>query len=221
MSRSAGLHDPGSLPDAEIVQARIEQARRAGESVLVLGDFDADGLTGLAILAEALRWLGVVVEPYVPHRTAEGHGLSLAAVARAREAGHTLIITADTGSTSVAEVAAARQAGIDVIVTDHHVLGSQLPDAVALVNLQRPDSHYPDRRLSGAGVAFKVAQLLMGGQPGGAAAALGAGGPGRHRVGRGRGAHRRREPRHRASRPAPAGPCTTPRPGSPAGCSAA
>jgi len=168
----AGLHDPGSLPDAEIVQARIEQARRAGESVLVLGDFDADGLTGLAILAEALRWLGVVAEPYVPHRTSEGHGLSMAAVARAREAGHTLIITADTGSTSLAEVAAARQAGIDVIVTDHHVLGSQLPDAVALVNLQRPDSHYPDRRLSGAGVAFKVAQLLMGGQPGGAAAAL-------------------------------------------------
>ena len=144
-----------------------------GSPVLVLGDFDADGLTGLAILVEALRWLGLEAEPYVPHRTEEGHGLSMAAVERAKDAGHGLIITADTGSTSLAEVAAARQAGIDVIVTDHHVLGPERPDALALVNLQRPDSRYPDRRLSGAGVAFKVAQLLMADRPGGAEAALG------------------------------------------------
>ena len=147
-------------------------ARRAGESVLVLGDFDADGLTGLAILVVALRWLGMEAEPYVPHRTEEGHGLSMAAVERAQEAGHGLIVTADTGSTSLAEIAAARQAGIDVIVTDHHVLGPERPDALALVNLQRPESRYPDRRLSGAGVAFKVAQLLMAERPGGADAAL-------------------------------------------------
>jgi single-stranded-DNA-specific exonuclease len=158
---AAGLHDPALLPDAEIVRARIDAARRAGESVLVLGDFDADGLTGLAILSEALRHLGLSVEPYVPDRTGEGHGLSDEAVAHARRAGHGLIITADTGSASVAEVAAARAAGIDVIVTDHHVLAAELPAAVALVNLQRPDSSYPDRRLSGAGVAFKVAQLLL------------------------------------------------------------
>ncbi len=168
----AGLHDPRSLPDADVVQARIDRARRAGESVLVLGDFDADGLTGLAILVEALRWLGMQAEPYVPHRTAEGHGLSMAAVERAQEAGHGLIVTVDTGSTSLAEVAAARQAGIDVIITDHHVLGPERPDALALVNLQRPESRYPDRRLSGAGVAFKVAQLLMADRPGGADAAL-------------------------------------------------
>ena len=157
----AGLHDPGLLPDAAAVRERVAAARRAGESVLVLGDFDADGLTGLAILTETLRRLGLTVEPYVPDRTGEGHGLSLEAVARARAAGHGLIITADTGSASVAEVAAAADAGIDVIVTDHHVLGSPLPAAVALVNAQRPDSAYPDRRLSGAGVAFKVAQLLL------------------------------------------------------------
>ncbi len=168
----AGLHDPALLPDAALVRDRIAQAQAAGESVLVLGDFDADGLTGLAILVEALRWLGVTAEPYVPHRTEEGHGLSMAAVEQARRAGRRLIITADTGSTSIAEIAAAREAGIDVIVTDHHVLGDELPGALALVNLQRPDSDYPDRRLSGAGVAFKVAQLLMGSEPGGAAAAL-------------------------------------------------
>ena len=168
----AGLHDPSLLPDATLVRARVEAARRAGESVLVLGDFDADGLTGLTILTDALRYLGITAEPYVPDRTGEGHGLSLAAVERARAAGHRLIITADTGSGSVDEVAAAAAGGIDVIVTDHHVLGEERPAAVALVNAQRPDNRYPDRRLSGAGIAFKVAQLLLGDTPDGAAAAL-------------------------------------------------
>jgi len=167
-----GLHDPELLPDAAVVRERIAAAAGAAESVLVLGDFDADGLTGLAILTESLRMLDLVVEPYVPDRTGEGHGLSLDAVERARNAGHKLIITADTGSTSVREVAAAREGGIDVIVTDHHVLGDQRPDALALVNPQRPDSVYPDSRLSGAGVAFKVAQLLLGTTPGGASRAL-------------------------------------------------
>ena len=138
----------------------------------MLGDFDADGLTGLAILTEALRRRGLTVGPYVPHRTGEGHGLSMAAVDRARADGHRLIVTADTGSSSIAEVAAAKAAGIDTIITDHHVLGRTWPDAVALVNAQRPDSHYPDPRLSGAGIAFKVAQLLLSDTPEGRAAAL-------------------------------------------------
>jgi single-stranded-DNA-specific exonuclease len=168
----AGLHDPSLLPDAALVRARVEVARASAESVLVLGDFDADGLTGLTILTETLRKLALVAEPYVPDRSGEGHGLSMDAVERARLVGHGLIITADTGSSSVNEVAAARRAGIDVIVTDHHVLGEERPDAVALVNPQRLDSTYPDRRLSGAGVAFKVAQLLLAAEPGGTAAAL-------------------------------------------------
>jgi single-stranded-DNA-specific exonuclease len=168
----AGLHDPMLLPDAGTTRARVEAARAGGQSVLVLGDFDADGLTGLAILTEALQHLGISVEPYVPDRTGEGHGLSMAAVERAREAGHGLIITADTGSSSVAEVAAAREAGIDTIVTDHHVLDEVRPAAVALVNAQRPESVYPDRRLSGAGIAFKVAQLLLGDSAAGSAFAL-------------------------------------------------
>jgi single-stranded-DNA-specific exonuclease len=169
----AGLHDPALLPDAATVRSRVDAARRAGESVLVLGDFDADGLTGLAILTEALRRLGLSVEPYVPDRTAEGHGLSMAAVERAQAAGHTLIFTADTGSSSISEVAAAAAAGIDVIVTDHHVLAETRPEAVALVNAQRPESQYPDRRLSGAGIAFKVAQLLLSETAEDRAAALG------------------------------------------------
>ena len=84
----AGLHDPALLPDAGIVRDRVAAALAAGETALVLGDFDADGLTGLAILTLALRSRGLTVEPYVPDRSAEGHGLSADAVERAQAAGH-------------------------------------------------------------------------------------------------------------------------------------
>lgn len=159
---AAGLHHPRLLPDAGIFAERIERARLAGERVLVFGDFDADGLTGLAILVIALRRLGLATEPYVPSRSDEGHGLSLLAVRRARELGCSTIVTVDCGSSSVAEIEASRQAGLDVLVTDHHQLPSQLPRATALVNPHRSDSTYPDRRLAGSGVAFKLAQLLLG-----------------------------------------------------------
>ena len=162
-----GLHDPRLLPDAERLLARLEQARAAGEPVLVFGDFDADGLTGLAILVRALRAYGLDTEPYVPSRVDEGHGLSLRAVDTAQAGGRTLIVTVDTGSTSVAEVAEAARRGIDVIITDHHRLPPVLPAAVALVNPHRDDSTYPDPRLAGSGVAFKVAQLILADVPGG------------------------------------------------------
>lgn len=168
-----GLHDPAGLPDAAIVRERIERARQAGERVLVFGDFDADGLTGLAILVLALRRLGVDVLPYVPSRVDEGHGLSLAALDAAEEAGASLIVTVDCGSTSVAEIAEAGRRGIEVIVTDHHRVPAVLPPALAVVNPHRPDATYPDRRLAGSGIAFKVACLLLADVPGGREAALG------------------------------------------------
>ncbi|MBA2488137.1 MAG: single-stranded-DNA-specific exonuclease RecJ, partial [Chloroflexi bacterium] len=80
---ASGLHDPHLLPDARPFLDRIELARERGERILVCGDFDADGLTGLAILVRALRMLGLDAAPYVPDRSAEGHGLSVAAVERA------------------------------------------------------------------------------------------------------------------------------------------
>jgi single-stranded-DNA-specific exonuclease len=170
----SSLHDPRLLPDADLFAARIGRATRDAERVLVFGDFDADGLTGLAILVIALRRLGLSVEPYVPSRIDEGHGLSLAAIDAAAREGATVIVTVDCGTTSLSEVAAAQARGIDVLVTDHHRVPAQLPAAVAVVNPQRSDSRYPDRRLAGSGVAFKLAQLLLAdaGQVGPAAADL-------------------------------------------------
>jgi single-stranded-DNA-specific exonuclease len=167
-----GLHDSARLPDAALVLARLRAARDRGERVLVFGDFDADGLTGLAIMTLALRRFGVAVEPYVPSRLDEGHGLSMASLDAAVASGATVIVTVDCGTTSVAEVAAANDRGLDVIITDHHRVPATLPAALAVVNPHRPDSTYPDRRLAGSGVAFKVAQLLLADEPGGPAAAL-------------------------------------------------
>lgn len=160
-----GLHDPRLLPDSDLFLARIERARDARETVLVYGDFDADGITGLAVLVLALRAFGVTVIPYVPSRLEEGHGLSMAAVDTAERDGARVIVTVDTGTTSVAEIAAAQARGIDVLVTDHHRVPTVLPVALAIVNAHRPESRYPDRRLSGAGIAFALARLLLGDGP--------------------------------------------------------
>jgi single-stranded-DNA-specific exonuclease len=158
----AALHNPRLLPDADRLLERIREARARVERVMVFGDFDADGLTGLAQMTLALRRLGLDVLPYVPSRLEEGHGLSMASVEAAAAGGVGLIITVDTGSTSVAETAAAAERGVDVIITDHHHLPDVLPAAVALVNPHRADSVYPDPNLSGSGVAFTCARLLLG-----------------------------------------------------------
>ncbi len=168
----AGLHDPALLPDADRVLERLTRLRSEGGSVLVFGDFDADGLTGLAIMVRALRRFGLAAEPYVPSRLEEGHGLSSRAVAAATAGGHAVIITVDTGSSSVAQVDEANRAGIDVLITDHHRVPDVRPAAYALVNPHRPEATYPDPRLAGSGVALKVAQLLLAGLPGGPEAAL-------------------------------------------------
>jgi single-stranded-DNA-specific exonuclease len=136
----AGLHDPAQLPDADRLLARLHAARDRHERVMVFGDFDADGLTGLAIMTLALRRFGVAVETYVPSRLDEGHGLSLVAVDNAVARGATVIITVDCGTTSVAEIAIANARGIDVIVTDHHRVPAVMPDAIAVVNPYRPDA---------------------------------------------------------------------------------
>jgi single-stranded-DNA-specific exonuclease len=158
----ASLNDPRLLPDAAAFEARIRLAKERGERVMVFGDFDADGITGLAILTIALRRLGVDALPYVPSRLDEGHGLSLAAVEAAVATGAAVIVTVDTGTSSLAEATAASARGLDVLITDHHRVPDVLPPAVAIVNPHRHDATYPDARLAGSGVAFTLARLLLG-----------------------------------------------------------
>ncbi len=128
--------------------------------MLVHGDYDADGMTGAAVLAGALEELGAMVVPFVPHRTRDGYDLSPAGVERARAAGAGLIVTSDCGISAVDAVREASERGIDVVVTDHHRPGGELPAATAVIDPARRDHAYPFRELSGAGVSFKLVQEL-------------------------------------------------------------
>jgi single-stranded-DNA-specific exonuclease len=156
------LHPPDQLPDMLAAVERIEAAIRSREGILVHGDYDADGLASAALLTRALRELGARVEPFVPHRLRDGYDLGPAGLARAREVGAGLILTADCGVSAADAVDEAGRSGLDVIVTDHHRPPPRLPEAVAVVNPAREDAIYPFRGLAGVGVAFKLLQALYG-----------------------------------------------------------
>ena len=162
-----GLNDPRLLPDMDKAVDRLQRALASDETIAVFGDFDTDGVAGTALLVRALRELDASVVPYLPHRNDEGHGLNDDALRRLREDGASLLVTVDCGSSSATEVALAASLGLDTIVTDHHSLPPSPPEACALVNPRRSDSHYPYAHLTGAGLAFKLAEALCqaAGQP--------------------------------------------------------
>jgi single-stranded-DNA-specific exonuclease len=129
--------------------------------ILVIGDFDADGATSSALMVRALTRFGfAAVDFLVPNRFEFGYGLTPEIVALARTRSPSLIVTVDNGVSSNAGVAAARAAGIDVLVTDHHLPGSELPQANVIVNPNLPGSRFGSRNLAGVGVAFYVMAAL-------------------------------------------------------------
>mgnify|MGYP001174933627 CR=1 FL=1 len=160
-------YDPLRLAGMDRAVQRLHRAINRAERVGVFGDFDVDGVTGSAIVAEGLEPLGVPVVPYLPHRTEEGHGLSTPAVDHLVAQGVSLIITVDCGVTACDEVAYANRLGIDVIITDHHLPQSGLPDATAIIDPVLPGGSYPFHDLCGAGLAFKLVQGIyeFHGQP--------------------------------------------------------
>ena len=135
----------------------IVAAIRNKQSILIVGDFDADGATSTAVCLRALNMLGhKSVSFLVPNRFDFGYGLSPELVAVACENKPDLLITVDNGISSIQGVAAAREAGIDVVVTDHHLAGAELPDANAIVNPNQPGCNFPSKNLAGVGVIFYV-----------------------------------------------------------------
>ena len=153
-------NDPFLLPDMGSAVSRLQRALTTSEVVAIFGDFDADGVTGTALLAQALREMGAKVISYLPDRVDEGHGLNRDAIESLRAQEASLLITVDCGSSSVEEVETARSIGMDTIVTDHHSIPPVLPNASALVNPRRSDSTYPYDGLTGAGLSFKLAEAL-------------------------------------------------------------
>ena len=154
------LHDPFLLNDMTPAVERIGQAIKKKEDILIYGDYDVDGITGVTLLVSALKKWGGRVSYYIPHRIKEGYGLNKGVIEKAAREGIKLIITVDCGITALEEVACAHQRGIEVIVTDHHQPGKDLPQAAAIINPGRRDSSYPFRELAGVGVVFKLVQAL-------------------------------------------------------------
>lgn len=146
---------PPELADLERACERLEQALRAGEAILVVGDFDADGATSVALAVRALRAMGHTrIDYLVPNRFDFGYGLTPELVEVAAERRPDLIVTVDNGISAHAGVEAATRHGIDTLVTDHHLPGESLPPAVAVVNPNRGDCGFASKCLAGVGVVF-------------------------------------------------------------------
>ena len=153
----SGLLSPRSLHGIDVAAERLGRAVTAGEPVLVVGDFDADGATGTALAVSVLRAFGAPrVDFLVPNRFAFGYGLSpeLARVALEREPA--VVMTVDNGIASIEGVRLLQGAGVDVVVTDHHLPGAELPPAHAIVNPNAPGCRFPSKALAGVGVVYYV-----------------------------------------------------------------
>jgi single-stranded-DNA-specific exonuclease len=151
----ADLIAPEQLPGVNDAVRRIKSALINSEKITVYGDYDVDGITGVAILWQILTLLGANVDYYIPHRIDEGYGLNDEAVRYITDAGARLLITVDCGITAYSSAALARKLRLDLIITDHHQPGPEMPHALAIVH-PAADKSYPNQDASGSLVAFKL-----------------------------------------------------------------
>jgi len=153
------LISPEQMPGVEPAVHRLRQAITNKEKITVYGDYDVDGITGVAILWQILRLLGADVDYYIPHRIDEGYGLNAEAVQSLAKSGSKLLITVDCGVTAFNSAELAEQLGLDLIITDHHQPEPDLPKAVAIVH-PALEKDYPNQDSAGAMVAFKLAWAI-------------------------------------------------------------
>lgn len=154
------LYDPDLFPDMDKAIDRIVQALKAKESILIYGDNDVDGMTAAALLTEFFRSIGAKVYFDVPNRASLKKSLMGDALEFAKSKHCTLLITVDCGITAAKEIQEAVEQGIDVIITDHHEPTSKIPNCIATLNPKLINSTYPNRDLTGVGVAFKLAHAI-------------------------------------------------------------
>ena len=158
--------DPFSMSGMDRAVEMLLDAARSGGPVAIYGDFDVDGITGTAILCQAVTALGARPVPHLPNRLTDGHGLHESALRELAGSGASLLITVDCGTTAFAEVEFAKSLGMDVIVTDHHLAPDGVPFDTVVLNPSLP-GRYPYQGLTGAGVALKLAtaSLMRAGRP--------------------------------------------------------
>ncbi|HSM26232.1 MAG TPA: single-stranded-DNA-specific exonuclease RecJ [Anaerolineaceae bacterium] len=160
LDKESGAYDPFLLSGMGKAVERIFQSINNNDLIAVFGDYDADGITSTALLTEVLREFKANVLPYLPERE-EGYGVNTGAIEFLKESGVSLIITVDCGIRSPEELKFAQDLGMEVIVTDHHVPGEVLPDVFAIICPKVEGDPYPEKNLSGVGIAYKLAQALF------------------------------------------------------------
>jgi len=156
------LHSPWLMKDMEKAVERIDKAIHSKEKILVFGDYDVDGTTAVASFYQFISALHhtELTDFYIPNRYKEGYGISKAGIDFAYQNGFTLIVCLDCGIKSVELIDYAKSVGIDFIVCDHHLPGTTLPAAVAILNPKQIDCLYPFKELCGCGVGFKLMMAL-------------------------------------------------------------
>ncbi len=155
------LHDPGLMKGMKDAVARIHMAMESGEKVIIYGDYDADGITSVAVLKRALEILGLEPDYYIPRRLEDGYGLKNEALERIFRNGYSLCITVDCGIRAVSSAQFAKELGLDLIITDHHLPEEEPPSAIAVINPRQEGCPYPFKELAGVGVVFKLVQALF------------------------------------------------------------
>lgn len=154
------LYDPFLMLNMERAVERIVQAIDNNELIAVYGDYDVDGVTATALLVQVLQDLGGKARRYIPNRFEEGYGLNIEAIKTLADEGIKLIITVDCGIRSPEEADFSREQNVDMIISDHHEPKIDLPKAVAILCPKIPGDNYPEKNLSGVGLAYKIAQAL-------------------------------------------------------------
>jgi single-stranded-DNA-specific exonuclease len=157
----AKLPRPDTLKGLTEGVGLLEEALKQQQSVLIVGDFDADGATSTTLTLLAMRAMGMQhIDYIVPNRFEFGYGLTPEIVALAQQRHPDLIITVDNGISSVNGVKAAKEAGIKVLITDHHLPGAVLPEADAILNPNQHGCEFPSKNLAGVGVVFYLLSAL-------------------------------------------------------------
>ncbi len=158
----AALHEPRLMHGMAVAVERLQRAVSRHEPILVCGDYDVDGVTGMAVLVTGLTRAGAEVTYAVPNRLEHGYGLPASVVEEAANRGVRVLVTVDHGISAHAEVSLARARGLDVIICDHHLPPPGLPPATAILNPRQSECLYPFKDLCGVGIAFKLVQAFYG-----------------------------------------------------------
>jgi len=152
------LHDPFLMKGMTVAIDRINLAISKNEKVMIFGDYDVDGTTAVSLVYSFFKDHIQNITYYIPDRYKEGYGISFKSIDFAAENNFSLIIALDCGIKAIDKIDYANERKIDFIICDHHLPGTELPKALAILDQKQVDCPYPYKELSGAGIGFKLIQ---------------------------------------------------------------